>query len=218
MKKIIAVFTFFLAVVSGSFAWTNNLGFGGTGFSTKINAASDNKNSDFAIAGGGLNFFYLGFSDGGFTVKTNLNIGVAGAKDSVFGDGQKYGMFRGGSIGLGYTPIRGEKFTLSATAMFGVDGFTFSDDEKNVTIDNKTYSSLTKETNFALFDVGGDVFGSYRLTNHFGLFADVQIRYVIGGASITEHKDGSTSVKKDDSLGWLGTVKVQPTFGLVFNF
>ena len=216
MKKLVLILlmgTFILGGVSAK-TWTSNAGFGLT---VPISTLSVKDGDDINQTGFGLSGFYLGYHEKGFTIKAEETVAGVSSKDVA--DDDKIGAYGNFDIGAGYTFQLSEKFILSALGMLGIDFSVYTDDDSK----NNTYSSYKETLVFASFNVGADLYAAYRLKDHFGLFANVGVRYLAGGASgySIEYKiKGSDTTHTDsDSEGNLsGKFRVQPTIGVVWNF
>ena len=108
--------------------------------------------------------------------------------------------------------------------MIGLDAAIFSDSKSDYAY--KTYKAdYTASLGYILFSAGGDLYLSFRFSQHFGLFADCAARYLIAGASfgdtVYKYKDGgSTHTESNASIkgDLLGKFRIQPSLGVVWTF
>ena len=229
MKKSVVSFLFIALGLSCGFAktWTNNIGVGVSVPFSKIEfEEKDNiKPDDISQMGFAIESTYLGYHENGFTAKADYAFGVFTTDDvNIQGDTKNVGIGGNVDIGAGYSFIRNEKFTLATTLMFGLSLYSYFDhgtSDKD-TVDEKEYDTVMA---LCTLDLGADIFASYRLSEHFGLFANLGIRYypvgVSGSQTDYEWKEGSTKyTKSDESDNYTlsGKYKIAPTLGVVWNF
>ena len=229
MKKIFTILVLGTVISGGAFAkkWTNNVGIG---FTLPISqfSADESGADDIMQVGYGLEATYVGIHQSGFTVKADVSGGLATSNDiKLQDDDTNLGYFSNISLGAGWTFVRTEKFTFSATGMLGFDFASFIDsNDLDEEVDGKTYETLDTTFSFGMFSVGADLFASYRLTEHFGLFANVSARYLVTGGSTLEsewtYKDSKGYRKTEsgtkDGPDLKGNFCVQPTIGVIWNF
>lgn len=220
MKRIFAAVAVMAATVSGAFAWTNNFGFGAVVPVSKIEAKTTSA-KDISEIGGGISAFYMGFTDIGFTFKTDFHAGAMTTKDvNVQGSDTNVGSLSGGSLGLGWTLVKSERVTLSLLGMFGVDSTSYTDKKTNVGAYKYAENTVTNVT----FNVGGDVYAAYKIGGHFGVFANVGVRYVLGGLSMNsvergKESGGTTTVERESyDNKYIGGFSVQPSLGVCWRF
>lgn len=232
MKKIFAFLLVGFLAIGGASAkkWTNNVGFG---FALPVSqiGADESGADDIMQVGYGLEATYVGVHEGGFTAKADVSAGLATSKDIALQDSDtNLGYFSNFSLGVGWSFVRTEKFTLSATGMVGFDIYSFFDskdidetDEAN----KRKYEELDTTFSMGLFSVGADLFASYRTGEHFGFFANVSARYLVAGGSTFDsewtYKDTESGYRKTESgtkdgPDLLGKFRIQPTVGVVWNF
>ena len=228
MKKIFIILAVGFLAMNGAFAkkWTNNVGFGFTVPISEIGV--DEKGADdIAQIGYGLDLFYLGVHENGFTAKANIDFGVATTKDISLQDNEtNVGVFYNIDLGAGWSFVHTEKITLALTGMMGLDMGLYTDSAEDVTYDGQNCDSLYKTIAFAEFNIGGDLFFAYRIKEHFGFFANFSARYLVAGGGIDKiewsYKDSSGRKHKesleDDDTSLLGKFRIQPTIGVVWNF
>ncbi len=218
MKKIITLVLALAVISSGAFAkkWTNNIGFG-------INSAFSSMSvddTDIDQTGFGLGATYVGIHENGFCVKVDETVGVASSKDFSMDedDDESVGTYTNLTLGAGWGMIKDEKLTFTATAMLGFDFATY---EYSHSLNNVDYDN---QTNFLTFSLGADVFASYRIKEHFGIYADLGIYYYPAGFCYTksdvttEEGNTKTTVSTDNDEKISGTYRVSPTIGIVWNF
>lgn len=231
MKKILSVLA--IALMSTALfakTWTNNAGFG---FTLPISSiTSDNEDvNDFFQIGYGIQGFYLGYHENGFTVKAAESAGLATSKDFYFPDNDThFGVFNNIEVGLGYTFIKNNRVTLSLLGMLGLDLSVYSDSEDDTDVlaaDNSTTvkGDYTISIGTALFSVGGDLFVSCKLKPNLGLFCNISGRYLVAGKAFgeqeTKYKTGDKTITSKEDFGdrdLNGKFRIQPTIGLVWTF
>ena len=231
MKKIVIALLAATMALSGASAkkWTNNVGFGFTLPISQIGVDKSGVDDIFQI-GYGLEGTYVGIHERGFTVKADLGAGLTASDDvALQGSDSNLGIFYNVAVGAGWTFVHTEKFTLSATGMLGCDVSVFFDSEDDVPAIGETFStyeSVDQICGLAMISAGADVFASYRIKEHFGVFANLSARYlIVGGSSYgTEYtykkKNGHTATERDSSDGpdLAGKFRIQPTIGIIWNF
>ena len=228
MKKIIGILVIgFVALGTVSAKkWTNNVGFG---FSMPISTIGvDEKDSDdISQIGYGIDMFYVGVHEDGFTTKANVDLGIATTKDISLQDNEtNAGIFYNADLGVGWSFIHTEKMMLSLTGMLGLDIGGYEDSAEDVSYDGNDCDSFKKTIAFAEFNVGGDLFFSYRIKEHFGFFANFSARYLVAGGINDKiewtYKDSDgrkhTESSEGDGTTLLGKFRIQPTLGVVWNF
>lgn len=221
MKKIILGAAVALLMSTSLFAktWTNNIG---VGFSVPISSIGVDKDGadDIFQIGYGVQGFYTGFHQNGFTVKASESVGVATSKDIGIQDSDtNVGVFSNLEIGAGYSFIRTEKVTLSALGMFGLDISVYSDSGE--TTYNGQKADYTDSIGTAIFSAGADLQAIFRFKPNFGMFCNIAGRYLIAGGTFgeTEYKYKNTTHTDSHSDGNLrGKFRIQPSIGVVWTF
>ena len=211
---------------AGAKTWTNNIG---AGFSLPISQFGVDKSGadDIFQLGYGIEATYLGFHENGFTVKADVSGGLATSKDiSIQDHSTNLGVFYNFAVGAGYSFVRTQKFTLSATAMLGLDAASYSNSEDDIQYDGKDCENVSRNLTYTMFSAGADLFASYKIKEHFGVFANISARYLVAGGTSQNvdwtWKDESGLKRKESAEGdgpdLKGKFRVQPTIGVVWNF
>ena len=121
----------------------------------------------------------------------------------------------------------GASVALSATGMLGFDKTSYSDSIDNIKDPSRdiTYDTIEETYTMTIVNAGADLFVSYRLMEHFGLFANVAARYLIKGEAIIDkeasYKEGRitrTDKFTYDLSDLQGKFKIQPTIGVIWRF
>ena len=221
MKKIILGAAVALLMSASLFAktWTNNIG---VGFSVPISSIGVDEDGadDIFQVGYGVQGFYTGFHQNGFTVKASESVGVATSKDIGIQDSDtNVGVFSNLEIGAGYSFIRTEKVTLSALGMLGLDISVYSDSGETTHKGEKW--DYTNSVGTAIFSAGADLQAIFRFKPNFGMFCNVAGRYLVAGGTFgeVEYKKGSKKETESNSEGNLrGKFRIQPSIGVVWTF
>ena len=221
MKKIFSTLFVLLILTNAIFSktWTNNVG---VGLSSQYSVTGvDDKNlDDKKQLGFGAEGTYIGVHSNGFSVKANIAVGLATSKDIAIQDRKtNIGAFENVAIGAGYSFVHSERALFGATAMLGVEMGQYSVDSEDVIYEGVPYDTLTTTLSLLTCSVGEDIFGIFRLSPRFGLFANLSARYIFVGNATTELKYESNSKKrKSDDTELFGKFIVQPTLGVIWTF
>lgn len=224
MKKIICMVLTLSAFSAGLFAktWTNNIGVGAA-FPFSAYDVDDKGADDIAQRKYGIEGFYLGVHENGFTVKGSMDCGLATSKDIKIQDFETdLGVYFDGSIGAGFSFINTEKTLVGFTAMIGYTSDIYLD------IDKPEISGVKHEQTEMLTlltaNIGGDFFIRQKISDCFGFYANASVRYVLGGVAITETKDkytqsGTTHEYEDEDKSILfGKYMIKPSIGFTWTF
>lgn len=224
MKKIICMVLTVSVFSSGLFAktWSNNVGVGAS-FPYSVYDIDDNNADNVAQRSYGLEGFYLGVHENGFTVKGVFDCGLATSKDIKVQDFDKnLGMYFNGSVGAGYSFINTEKTLFGFTAMVGYNADVYID------VDNKDVAGVKHEltTTLAMVtaNIGADLFVRQKISDCFGFYVNTSVRYVIGGVAVTETKDeykeaGADCKVEDDEKNLIfGNYTIKPSIGFTWTF
>lgn len=207
MKKIISLIAATVLSVTAVIAEGNehNLGIGIT-FPISSLKIGDDVDESLSQKGMGFDVTYLFIHDSGITAKADCTLALVSS--SVSGEDPDNGLNWTIDLGIGYTFLRNEKFSLSALGMIGYNyseaGFGDSESAK---------ISFTMKT----IDFGADVIGKYKFTNHLGAFANLGFRYSIDKGSSYEYSDYNNSLKFSDDAKTSG-FRFVPTLGLNWTF
>ncbi|MBQ9909126.1 MAG: outer membrane beta-barrel protein [Treponema sp.] len=229
MKKL---FTILLlsTLISGAFAksWTNTFGAGFTVPFSKIGVDKEDED-DITQIGFGLEGFYLGYYDNGFTLKGDYAIALTTTRDIHIQDHKtNAGFFTNTSIGAGYTFNPTDNFIVSLTGMFGADVSIFKDSDEDVDYSDKNgeerKADYDRTLSLITVNVGMDLFTRCKLGENFGIFTNLSARYIIGGwgTDETSHtydtRHNTRSDKTTHYTDLLGYFRIQPTFGVCWTF
>ena len=229
MKKSVLLFVLGVFALSGSFAkkWTNNVGAGFT-VPFSLIGVDESGADDITQFGYGIDGIYVGQMDNGFMTKANYSIGLATSDDvSVQDRNMNLGIFLNFSVGAGYAFIHTQKFTLGLTGMIGFDISAYPHTEEDIVYAGSDDGKADLDTalTMAMFSAGADIYASYKLKEHLGLFANLAVRCLVAGTSeLTEiytYKDGGadcTLAKSREGSDLLGKIRVQPSLGVIWNF
>lgn len=207
MKKILTAMVALAIVSTSAFAktWTNHIG---AGLGVPVESIKGENDTDFFQAGVMFDATYIGVHENGFTVKAGIGIGSLASDDvKIQGNDTNAGLFVDFNLGAGYSFVRSERFLFGATAMFD---YAFNQyEEEDVKHNGKNY---TDSLAIGVLGIGADVFGSFNITTHFGLYANLGIRYLFRGIAQAEIAGSKT----DTDLK--GNVSVLPTLGVMWKF
>ena len=232
MKKILAAVVLIAACITSVFAYNHNFGLG---FSMPIStfnteAKGTNVKEDISQLGYGGHAFYMGNFGTGFTFKVSEAFGLSTTKDiivtlpvSQVTSKAEYGIFSNFNAGIGWTFINSERATLSLLGMLGFSVYAYPKSEDYTVGTVKHEASYT--AGIVTLDLGGDLYFSYRLGEHFGLFCNVAGRYIAVGSAIgsvtDEWKEGGStkSINESYEVGTIhGKFLIQPTVGISWKF
>jgi len=209
MKKIIALVAGLAMSMTAVFA-EHTLGLG---LNIPVNSLTIDSEDVFEI-GFGVDLSYLFIHDSGITAKADAGFKSLSADSDIpylEGNGVSFGF----DLGAGYTFINEEKFSLSALAMFGVTigGVNADFTDSFETEEIKAETTLTIET----FDIGADVIGKYKFTDHLGAFVNLGLRYAINMKTECEIEyEGGDTFKVDDIK--TSGIRFLPTLGVSWTF
>ena len=219
MKKILAAAVAIALSVTSAFAYSHNVG---VGFTVPISSVGTSQvgESDIFQIGYGVHGFYAGILDCGFTFKVTESVGLSTSKDvKVQNTNANYGIFANTSVGAGWSFINTDKMTLSALGMLG---FILSAYPKNESLFYQGFlHDYTYTLGVVMFDVGGDLYFSYKLGENIGLFANVEARYLVAGTefgSISDTWNGKTTTSTIELGDLKGKFHVAPTIGISWKF
>ncbi|MBQ6780297.1 MAG: hypothetical protein IJP62_03580 [Treponema sp.] len=220
MKKTLAVLAAIAMSVTGAFAYTHNFG---VGFTMPISQVGVDKTGldDIFQIGYGVHGFYSGILDKGFTFKASESVGIATSNDmpKIGPSKADVGVFSNLDVGAGWTFIQNGKMTLSALGMLGMYLAAYPKTDEETILGKKHEYSYT--AGVVMFDVGADLYFSYKIGNHWGLFANIAGRYLIAGTefgSIEDKEDKTTTTTTIDMGDLRGKFMIQPTIGVCWKF
>ncbi|WP_191018172.1 hypothetical protein [Treponema zioleckii] len=189
-------------------------------YGSKLGVTLDDQ---FSQKGGYVSFGYLGTDlNSGFTLKADLQAGIKWRPEHMnWLRGSKLGYGVALNLGAGYSFVRSEKYTLAVTGNFGID-FSSFDSKVSLDIGSKSYGLGDISETQILYNAGTDISGIYHVTSHFGLFANLGIRYIFGGkinfSGYGSTSDDTTSQINFGDLDVSGTYAIIPTLGLCITF
>lgn len=223
MKKIIL--TLAAAVLcSTAFAktWTNNVGVGFAFPSSRIGVNQDNADDIVQVAYA-VQGSYIGVHESGFVVKAESNLGLATSNDvKVQGNNTNAGFFDNFVVGAGWAFVNTESTLFGFTGCCSVDLNIYSKlDDREVSSVRHTYTTSMVNV---LFGIGGDLFVRKRVSDHFGVYANVSGRYLPGGVSVLRHTDeydtddDTIKTSSSDSSTLIGKFTIEPSVGFMWTF
>lgn len=213
MKKIIALVAGIAMSMTAVFAEHTV----GLGLNIPVNSL---KVEDESVSehGFGFDLAYLFIHESNITAKADVAFNIMNT-DDIESDANS-GQFAF-DLGAGYTFLNEEKYSLSALAMFGMTiggyGKEFSDYEGTTGL--KAESSLSMMT----FDIGADVIGKYKFTDHLGAFVNLGLHYAINMKTQYDF-DVSYDGEKVDELSYsddgfkTSGIRFLPTLGVSWTF
>lgn len=158
--------------------------------------------------------------DNGFSLVADLGLGNMKIKDyysitwyanngsymySELQDGKAF--YLNFDIGAGYAVLNYQKFKLVISALAGIG---FQKYNKELTLDERTEKFVT-------FDVGLDLYGAFKFTEHFGAFVSCKGMYSIGKGK-EEYVSKSYRTQSFDGKWKLKGFMITPSAGLVICF
>ena len=170
----------------------------------------------------GLRGSYLGCAGNGFTVKGTLSTGGAFSGDVPLGDdtGFKGGMQTDMTLGAGWSPIRTEKWLVSATGLIALTFSRYTQDGKYA--EDSELGDVERVSSAALLSLalGAEVQAAYRLRGSMSLCAGIQFRWIPGGitlaSSLTAKGDSARLDLHADEIG--SSFQITPSAGLMWRF
>ena len=164
----------------------------------------------------------------GLTFKFRYDVGLASTEDISSSGDNKFGMDMFFDFGVGFSPIRNKRFSLSFLGLAGFDFDFYTNDEKFTRSGSEgTYMCRewkNHETRmFFDFHLGLEGTATVNFTSHFGMFASLGVHFIVAG-------NDSYSLSQDqywgEYVGWekkkytesnsaeiTGNVCVLPTIG-----
>ena len=213
-------------------SWESNAGVGLSVPYSRI-GVDESGVSDISQLCFGIEGFYLGYHENGFTIKGDYTVALTTTKDITLQNHEtNAGFFMNTAIGAGYSFAPAEKWLLSLTLMVGADVSLFTDSEETVTYDkdyvqdkkadcDRSYSLIT-------LNLGGDILTRYKMGEHFGVFASLSARYIVGGwgtdeTTYTFYNAGASrrtkdSDKESEDSDLFGYFSIQPALGVCWTF
>nr|MCR4790997.1 hypothetical protein [Treponemataceae bacterium] len=169
MKKIIALVAGLAMSMTAVFAEHTV----GLGLNIPLNSL-EVEDEDFSEHGFGFDLSYLFIHESNITAKADVALNIMNTDDFETDENMAQFAF---DLGAGYSFLNEEKYSLSALAMFGmtIGGYGKEYNDYEGTTGLEAESSLSMMT----FDIGVDVIGKYKFTDHLGAFVNLALRYAI---------------------------------------
>ncbi len=122
----------------------------------------------------------------GLTFKFRYDIGLASTSDISESKDNKFGMDMFFDFGVGFSPIRNQRFTLSVLGLAGFDFDFYTNDEKFTRSGNQGTYMCREWTNhetrtFFDFHLGFEGVATVNFTRHFGMFASLGVHLIVTG-------------------------------------
>ena len=198
--------------------WTNNIG---TQLSVPVTKYKvDGKKIDQWGISFGL--MYMGVHRNGFTVKTTSGGGSASTGNFSFeGDNNRqYGVYMHGDLGAGYSFVHNERFTLSALAMFGIEGATYETEKKSFAHDELGNVDKNYTVTLFGFTLGADITAAMYTREHFGYYTTISARYIPLASMLSGVKYEANDFTRSDTYTTMGhgVFNVTPSFGVVWRW
>ena len=198
--------------------WTNNIG---TQLSVPVTKYKvDGKKIDQWGISFGL--MYMGVHRNGFTVKTTSGGGSASTGNFSFeGDNNRqYGVYMHGDLGAGYSFVHNERFTLSALAMFGIEGATYETEKKSFAHDELGNVDKNYTVTLFGFTLGADITATMYTREHFGYYTTISARYIPLASMLSGVKYEANDFTRSDTYTTMGhgVFNVTPSFGVVWRW
>lgn len=213
MKKIVALVAGLAMSMTAVFAEHTV----GLGFNVPVNSlkVEDDKLSEHGF---GFDLTYLFIHESNFTAKADVAMNIMNTDDFETDENMAQFAF---DLGAGYSFLNEEKYSLSVLGMFGmtIGGYGKEYNDYEGTTGLKAESGLSMMT----FDIGADVIGKYKFTDHLGAFVNLALHYAI---NIKTQYDFDVSYNgddvdylsySDDGLKTSG-IRFQPTLGVSWTF
>ena len=198
--------------------WTNNIG---TQLSVPVTKYKvDGKKIDqWGIS---FDLMYMGVHRNGFTVKTTSGGGSASTGNFSFeGDNNRqYGVYMHGDLGAGYSFVHNERFTLSALAMFGIEGTTYKTEKKSFAHDELGNVDKNYTVTLFGFTLGADITTAMYTREHFGYYTTISARYIPLASMVSGVKYEANDFTRYDTYTTMGhgVFNVTPSFGVVWRW
>ena len=198
--------------------WTNNIG---TQLSVPVTKYKvDGKKIDQWGISFGL--MYMGVHRNGFTVKTTSGGGSASTGNFSFeGDNNRqYGVYMHGDLGAGYSFVHNERFTLSALAMFGIEGATYETEKKSFAHDELGNVDKNYTVTLFGFTLGADITAAMYTREHFGYYTTISARYIPLASMLSGVKYEANDFTRSDTYTTMGhgVFNLTPSFGVVWRW
>jgi len=224
MKKFFISISAVLLLGSSAFAkkWTNNVGVG-FDYQKSLTSYDSSDYSDISQNSFGIHGTYIGVHENGFTAKADLNFGICLTDDISIQDfDTNIGFFESYLLGAGYSFVNTDRFLAGITGMVGLDMWVygFTETQTVASVDHDYTTSVLNLT----FSTGFDLFARAKISDHFGFYGNLGIRYQVAGVSLYGREDSyesggtvhTSKVDEDELL--LGKYIIEPSVGFMWVF
>jgi hypothetical protein len=199
--------------------WTHFLG---AGFSVPVSQFDvDHKKID--VVSYAVNVSYLGVSQSGFAAKLSLATGFASTDNIRFENSDndwQVGSYFEIELGLGYSFVNTQSFTLALLAVVGTELDVFESEKKEFAHAELGKVDRRFSEGVGALTLGGDIIARLNLSERMSLFASVGGRWLpvsVGTSSVEYTKDDFTRTETYTDSGY-GVYSVVPTLGLMRSF
>lgn len=199
--------------------WTHFLG---AGFSVPVSQFDvDHKKID--VVSYAVNVSYLGVSQSGFAAKLSLATGFASTDNIRFENSDndwQVGSYFEIELGLGYSFVNTQSFTLALLAVVGTELDVFESEKKEFAHAELGKVDRRFSEGVGALTLGGDIIARFNLSERMSLFASVGGRWLpvsVGTSSVEYTKDDFTRTETYTDSGY-GVYSVVPTLGLMRSF
>ena len=199
--------------------WTHFLG---AGFSVPVSQFDvDHKKID--VVSYAVNVSYLGVSQSGFATKLSLATGFSSTDNIRFENSDndwQIGSYFEIELGLGYSFVNTQSFTLALLAVIGTEVDLFESEKKEFAHAELGKVDRRFSEGVGALTLGGDIIARFNLSERMSLFASVGGRWLpvsVGTSSVEYTKDDFTRTETYTDSGY-GVYSVVPTLGLMRSF
>ena len=199
--------------------WTHFLG---AGFSVPVSQFDvDHKKID--VVSYAVNVSYLGVSQSGFATKLSLATGFSSTDNIRFENSDndwQIGSYFEIELGLGYSFVNTQSFTLALLAVIGTEVDLFESEKKEFAHAELGKVDRRFSEGVGALTLGGDIIARFNLSERMSLFASVGGRWLpvsVGTSSVEYTKDDFTRTETYTDSGY-GVYSVVPTLGMMRSF
>ena len=199
--------------------WTHFLG---AGFSVPVSQFDvDHKKID--VVSYAVNVSYLGVSQSGFATKLSLATGFSSTDNIRFENSDndwQIGSYFEIELGLGYSFVNTQSFTLALLAVIGTEVDLFESEKKEFAHAELGKVDRCFSEGVGALTLGGDIIARFNLSERMSLFASVGGRWLpvsVGTSSVEYTKDDFTRTETYTDSGY-GVYSVVPTLGMMRSF
>ena len=194
----------------------------GAGFSVPVSQFDvDHKKID--VVSYAVNVSYLGVSQSGFATKLSLATGFSSTDNIRFENSDndwQIGSYFEIELGLGYSFVNTQSFTLALLAVIGTEVDLFESEKKEFAHAELGKVDRRFSEGVGALTLGGDIIARFNLSERMSLFASVGGRWLpvsVGTSSVEYTKDDFTRTETYTDSGY-GVYSVVPTLGLMRSF